>query len=236
MLGGGLGAGKILTGNPMIEQEWRGSTDPRPMLEFLNEKATDRKLWLFAYACWWHATDDLTAKGRHLRQSIQTIGRFAEGSVSCQDLGAALNQLEPDLCPPDCPRNLLPEIGHVAWLARVKAGYSPPATVEPSWNPVKLAVRMFGKTVALFSKSEEKVHANLLRHIMGNPFKPYPAPASSPSSVVQLAESLYAGTDCAFALHDALLDAGHAELAEHFRQEQWHPKGCWAIDVILGKD
>jgi hypothetical protein len=52
---------------------------------------------------------------------------------------------------------------------------------------------------------------------------------------VQLAESLYAGQDCAFALHDALLEAGHAELAEHFRQEKSHPKGCWAIDVILEK-
>ena len=45
----------------------------------------------------------------------------------------------------------------------------------------------------------------------------------------------YAGQDCAFALHDALLEAGHAELAEHFRQETWHPKGCWVVDMILRK-
>ena len=54
-------------------------------------------------------------------------------------------------------------------------------------------------------------------------------------TVVQLAESLYAGQDCAFALHDALLEAGHAELAEHFREERSHPKGCWVVDLILGK-
>jgi hypothetical protein len=36
-------------------------------------------------------------------------------------------------------------------------------------------------------------------------------------------------------LHDALLEAGHPELAEHFQQEQWHPKGCFALDLILGK-
>jgi hypothetical protein len=52
---------------------------------------------------------------------------------------------------------------------------------------------------------------------------------------VQLAESLYAGQDCSFALHDALLEAGHAELAEHFREETSHPKGCWVVDLILGK-
>jgi hypothetical protein len=35
----------------------------------------------------------------------------------------------------------------------------------------------------------------------------------------------YDGQDCAFALHDALLEAGHAELAEHFREGKSHPKG-----------
>jgi hypothetical protein len=38
------------------------------------------------------------------------------------------------------------------------------------------------------------------------------------------------GQDCAFALLDSLLEAGHAGLAEHFRQETWHPKGYWAMD------
>jgi hypothetical protein len=32
--------------------------------------------------------------------------------------------------------------------------------------------------------------------------------------------------------HDALLEAGHAELAQHFRSEQWHPKGCFAMAAI----
>jgi hypothetical protein len=36
-------------------------------------------------------------------------------------------------------------------------------------------------------------------------------------------------------LVNALLEAGHHELAEHFRCEEWHPKGCWALDVILGR-
>ena len=36
-------------------------------------------------------------------------------------------------------------------------------------------------------------------------------------------------------LADALEEAGHFELAEHFRQETWPPKGCWVVDMILGK-
>jgi hypothetical protein len=84
-------------------------------------------------------------------------------------------------------------------------------------------------------KAEMAAQSSLLRHIIGNPFRPYAAPPSWPSTVVQLAESLYNGQDCAFALHDALLDAGHAELAEHFREEQQHPTGCWVLDLVLGK-
>jgi hypothetical protein len=83
--------------------------------------------------------------------------------------------------------------------------------------------------------TERKWQTATLRHIFGNPFRPYPAPVTWPSTVVQLAESLYNGQDCAFALHDALLEAGHAELAEHFREEKSHPKGCWVVDLVLGK-
>jgi hypothetical protein len=85
------------------------------------------------------------------------------------------------------------------------------------------------------AKAEAKVLCDLFRHVVGNPYRPYAPPAHWPATVTQLAESLYAGEDCAFALHDALLEAGHAEVAQHFRDEQWHPKGCWALDLILGK-
>jgi hypothetical protein len=30
-----------------------------------------------------------------------------------------------------------------------------------------------------------------------------------------------------------LLEAGHAELAEHFEKEQWQPKGCWVEETVL---
>lgn len=77
--------------------------------------------------------------------------------------------------------------------------------------------------------------ADLLRHIVGNPFRPVP-PLERPSTTLsQLAEAVYAGESCAFALRDALLDAGHADLAEHF-QHDGHPKGCWAVDVLLSKE
>ena len=52
--------------------------------------------------------------------------------------------------------------------------------------------------------------------------------------MVQLADALYVGDDVAFALADALEETGHSQLAEHFREPE-HPKGCWAMDLIMGK-
>jgi hypothetical protein len=91
-----------------------------------------------------------------------------------------------------------------------------------------------GETDVLNNTDSAKEQLRVVREIFGNPFRPYPAPPSWPSTVVQLAESLYAGQDCAFALHDALLEAGHPDLGEHFREKD-HPKGCWVLDLILGK-
>jgi hypothetical protein len=36
-------------------------------------------------------------------------------------------------------------------------------------------------------------------------------------------------------VRDALLEAGHAELAGHFCEENSHANGCWVVDPILGK-
>jgi hypothetical protein len=75
----------------------------------------------------------------------------------------------------------------------------------------------------------------LIHHLAGNPFQPAVRPEYLPRPVAGLAETLYAGRDVAFALRDALLEAGALELAEHFAQPD-HPKGCWALDLILGKE
>lgn len=80
--------------------------------------------------------------------------------------------------------------------------------------------------------------ADLLRHIVGNPFK-HPilsfVPAT-PQNVTKIAQAVYDREDCGFALADALMEAGApADFYVHFLDHEQHPKGCWALDLILGK-
>src|SRR5262249_10761875 len=89
---------------------------------------------------------------------------------------------------------------------------------------------------SIAAESERHYHqGRLFAHIFGDPSHPYPAPESWPPTVRGLAESLYGGEPCHFALHDALLEAGHPQLAGHFREAD-HPKGCWALDLILDRN
>jgi hypothetical protein len=81
---------------------------------------------------------------------------------------------------------------------------------------------------------EAKTQATLLRHIVGNPWRPLICPAQWSTTIIKLAEALYSGEDCSMALHDALLECGQDTIAKHFR-ESFHPKGCAWLDVIQGK-
>jgi hypothetical protein len=86
------------------------------------------------------------------------------------------------------------------------------------------------------------VCCRLLRDIFGNPFRPVAIdPAWVTSTVVALARGIY--DDRAFdrmpILADALEDAGcdHSDILTHCRDpEAMHVRGCWAIDLVLGKE
>jgi len=56
-----------------------------------------------------------------------------------------------------------------------------------------------------------------------------------PGDCIRLAEAMYHGEECGYALHDALLEAGQVALAGHFATVPRHWRGCWALDTILGK-
>jgi hypothetical protein len=88
-----------------------------------------------------------------------------------------------------------------------------------------------------------RAKCDLVREVFGNPFRPVPVERSWLSwregTVVKLAEAIY--DEWAFErlpiLADALEDAGcdNADILAHCRQPGEHVRGCWVVDLLLGK-
>lgn len=70
------------------EAEWLACTDPWEMLEFLERRASDRKLRLFAVACCRRAWP-LSSDPRH-REAVEADERAADGSLSEAEFAKAL--------------------------------------------------------------------------------------------------------------------------------------------------
>jgi hypothetical protein len=88
--------------------------------------------------------------------------------------------------------------------------------------------------------TEKGVQAQLVRDIFGNPFRPANFdPRWRISDVVTLAQAIY--DDRAFdrlpILGDALMDAGcdDEQVIGHCRGPGPHVRGCWVVDLVLGK-
>jgi hypothetical protein len=229
----------------MTRDQWLVCKNPDMMLAFARgnrDKISSRKLRLFAALCCRQVWDLLTERSRH---AVEVAERWAEGIAAREEIAEATNnarQATHDVS------LIWRDSSHASENARMAAAIAAAHSVGTASKTANRSARLTAEHVvqALSWKgtrglSDGKtgpartVVCDLFRHIVGNPFRSHPR--SWPSTVVQLAESLYNGQDCAFALHDALLEVGHAELAEHFRQEEtWHPKGCWVVDLVLGKD
>lgn len=81
----------------------------------------------------------------------------------------------------------------------------------------------------------------LFNDIFGNPFRPITFdPRWRSSAVFDLSESIYEerAFDRIPILADALMDAGCAndDIIQHCRGPGPHVKGCWVVDLILGKE
>jgi len=97
-----------------------------------------------------------------------------------------------------------------------------------------------GQRAGLDTSDRFVVARSLIRCVLGNPFRPVTVdPTWITSTVVTLAEGIY--QDRAFdrlpILADALQDAGCNEptVLDHCRSEEPHVRGCWLIDLVLGK-
>jgi hypothetical protein len=94
----------------------------------------------------------------------------------------------------------------------------------------------------LWAVHEENVQCALLRDIFGNPFRPVSfSPSWRTDTVVALARQMYEAQDFSAMpiLADALQDAGcdNEDVLGHCRErDPTHVRGCWVVDLVLGKE
>jgi hypothetical protein len=210
------------------------------MLVFLRDRASDRKLRLFCCACCrrlWHLLDPLA------RKVVEAFEQEIDGSAKWSAVvsEAELWEYTRRQCQPGTA-------SHVAIM--VNAAHAGAAWAA-AWNVVGEARRVVGLASPGDTYEEARAQAAILRDVFGSPLRPAhavvpPVLAWGGAIAVTLARAAYEdrppdGTlDTALlgVLADALEDAGciDTELLGHLRGPGPHMRGCWAVDLLLGRD
>jgi hypothetical protein len=220
----------------MTDAEWLACTDPRAMLAFLGDRASDRRLRLFACGCCRAVWDRLT---EFSRTAVGVAERYADGLAGGEELDTAGWTVENrlDLFPGEVPFDpgfwaCGRRIGHDAGECARRCA----DTTAPGWEFVDAD---YDARRASRAAEAAVAQAVLARDIFGNPFRPVTAdPSWLTITVVALARQVYETSDFSAMpiLADALQDAGcdNAEVLGHLRGPGPHARGCWVIDLVLG--
>jgi hypothetical protein len=207
----------------MTEEEWLACENVEQMLDFLEDQASQRKVWLFACAICRRIPGYLDSTPDRL--SLEAAERHFDGVDSLEEMHEHFPATN--------------------WDIRFYR-------LDP-WNALDRALESICGEILVpstaYASEDERDEAlarewaelaNLLREIVGNPFRPVTIkPAWRIPAVTALAQSVY--DDRRFQdlpiLADALEEAGctNADLLSHLRGPGPHVRGCWALDLILGK-
>jgi hypothetical protein len=213
------------------------------MLDVLGGTASSRKLRLFAAACC-QRVQELAGERRDLEEAgyyITALEREADGLARPSEWGEAVARvLSKQWDISDRTLDFLPA-DFCAFLCAIDND-PPEAALWASVN-ANIALSDFKQRPEadeVGGSPEARVQAPLLRCIFGNPFRPVAVESGwLTSTVAELARGIYA--DRAFdrlaILADALQDAGceHPDILGHCRGGGPHVRGCWVVDLVLGK-
>jgi hypothetical protein len=245
----------------MTENEWLSSTDPQPMLEFIEERTTNRKLRLFACACcrvlrlashprsaWVLEIAEKQADGEAGLADWKTA--FDIASAAANDDQAADLALEALFFYPDVRSQLVAMAKAVASHSLTAIDYEAWASVKDPVRPHRDSERAFSRKTAKQAQarnvavsSEKAGQVSILHDLIGNPLHPFVIDPTwlifHNGAVPGIAQGIYATQEFEHLpiLADALEDAGctDAAILEHLRGPGPHYRGCFVIDAILGK-
>jgi hypothetical protein len=234
----------------MTEAEWAACTDPGLMLEFLRGWANSRKLCLFACACCrciWGLMPDQTS-----RRAVEVAERFADRQATEAEVAAASDAIREAVYVAtwaaedggEDGENRLDLGGVAAEAADLTARFAAAwATGNSLWADSRTAAE--AACIARAAGASGKTQCDLLRCIFGNRLRPGPPVPSdvlrwNDATVRRIAQAIYDERrwgDMPL-LGDALLDAGcdNDEVLAHCRIGGEHVRGCWVVDLLLGKE
>jgi hypothetical protein len=243
----------------MTEAEWMAFTDPTPMLDYLRDKASDRKLRLFAVACCLRIVHWLNDE--RSRRALEVGERYADGLVtdenledarenSCDASGAAHREAmaagwSPNTWIANAAANAAYGVcGHWQnWLSDNRLFETPVWAARATAGPaVEHDLSDVARTDGF--DNERRIQCQLLRDLFGPiPFRPVQLDRASllwtNGTLSRLAQGIYdeRAFDRLPIVADALEDAGcdNADILAHCRGGGEHVRGCWVVDLLLGK-
>jgi hypothetical protein len=214
----------------MTEADWLASNDPVAMLQYLKGKAmaTPRKLRLFTYA----VLRRFLADQPSVLELIELAERFVDGQATDVERRSAIAGIDPARDLRTLSMNL---VRHC--LTSPAEGYG----AEMDWWHHATASVLCAKSKTDTAPQE----VALLRDVFPTPIirrMPRFAPAlreKNDNLLPRLAQAIYndRAPDRLPILADALEEAGCSDAAilGHCRGPGPHIRGCWVVDLILGK-
>jgi hypothetical protein len=224
----------------MTEQEWLACTEPKKMLDFLNGNASERKLRLFAVACCrrvWH----LLVHERS-RRAVEVAEQFADGAATNQELeDAKSNAWEFTL-------HIVHEDEQFFALDQTFLNAADAPAWAAEWSEDYLAKKCGGYPLGVVVATQRALgtregdeQADLVRCVFGIPFCPAALnPTWLTPKAAALAQEIYDSRtfNRLPILAEALEDAGcdNKKILAHCRGPGPHVRGCWVVDLVLGKE
>jgi hypothetical protein len=211
----------------MTEAEWFAATDARMLLWLACGKASPRKLRLFMVGWCRHNWERLPSP--LVRDAVDLAERFADGQANRKQLEARLDEARPWMFG-----------GLARYLLWPDSSQMEDCVDRFCQNDLGLVASRADDGAEAY-RASHRIRATLFRGIVGNPFRPVAfAPEWRTSTAVALASGMYESRDFSAMpiLADALQDAGcdSDDVLSHCRDpQQLHVRGCWVVDLVLGR-
>ena len=222
----------------MTASDWATGTDPHAMLSLLRgREVSPRKVRLFAAACC-RRVWPLLADPRS-RSAVEAAERCADGDLPGDQL-AALGRAAVEAAD-QAARDAEEAEDDTPYRVAEAAAFAASDEADVLERVARGAAYYAADPRLPETAAERAAQASLLRCVVANPLRPTPfSPEWRTSTAVTLAAQMYESRDFSAMpiLADALMDAGcnNNDILEHCRGLEPHVRGCWVVDLVLGKE